>query len=319
MKYSRVTEADRIKIELLIKQQKSYTEIALEIGKHKSTVSRELARNRGKRGYRHQQAHLLATNREASKHGPYKMNKEICQSIKDKLEKKWSPEQISCRLKYEGKPTVSHETIYLYIYKDKENGGELWKNLRHGHRVRKRRFPSENRRGTIQNAVPISLRSKAANNRSRIGHWERDTMHGSDRKTSVLVFTDRKSRFNCFKMLSRRTATNVTAATLKAIGRLPVASITNDRGQEFSDHARCSKLIKTKIYFCDPYSSYQRGSNENRIGILRQYFPKGTDLRKINWRQLKTAEIEINNRPMKCLDWRTPYEVMMGKSCTRKL
>ena len=141
-------------------------------------------------------------------------------------------------------------------------------------------------------------------------------MLGKNRKTGVLVITDRKSRFNKFRKLNRRLAPKVTRETIKALKGLPVKSITNDRGQEFSDHERCSKKMRVQIYFCDPYSSYQRGTNENRIGILRQYFPKKTDLTNLSNKQLEKIEFEINNRPMKCLDWLTPYEVMMGKSCT---
>jgi transposase, IS30 family len=132
----------------------------------------------------------------------------------------------------------------------------------------------------------------------------------------VLVITDRKSRFNKFRKLNRRFAPKVTQETMKALKELPVKSITNDRGQEFSDHERCAEKMKVQIYFCDPYSSYQRGTNENRIGILRQDFPKKTDLTNLSNKELKKIEFEINNRPMKCLDWLTPYEVMMKKSCT---
>lgn len=197
-----------------------------------------------------------------------------------------------------------------------ELGGSTWAESAS---KRRRRFPSEERRGKIQNAVPISERPKKANKRKKLGHWERDTMLGKNRKTAVLVITDRKSRFNKFRKLNRRLAPKVTHETMKALQGLPVKSITNDRGQEFSDHERCAKKMKVKIYFCDPYSSYQRGTNENRIGILRQYFPKKTDLTLLSNRQLKKIEFEINNRPMKCLDWLTPYEVMMEKSCTGKL
>jgi IS30 family transposase len=144
-------------------------------------------------------------------------------------------------------------------------------------------------------------------------------MLGKDRKTGVLVITDRKSRFNKFRKLNRRTAPKVTKETITALKGLPKESMTNDRGQEFSDHERCAKKLNVQIYFCDPYSSYQRGTNENRIGLLRQYFPKGSDLSKLTNGQLKKIEFEINNRPMKILDWRTPYEVMMEKRCTGKL
>jgi transposase, IS30 family len=144
-------------------------------------------------------------------------------------------------------------------------------------------------------------------------------MVGRNHKSAVLVITDRKTRFNKLRKLNGKYARKVTKETITALKGLPKKSMTNDRGQEFSDHQAYEKKMKIKVYFCDPYSSYQRGTNENRIGILRQYFPKKTDLTKLTNRQLEKVEFEINNRPMKILDWRTPYEEMMVKSCTGKL
>lgn len=319
MKYRRVTSEDRLRIKDGLEAGVTKSAIADKLGFHKSTIGREIARNSGLRGYRPAQAQRLAKERENAKHGPYKLNPVLMMQILERLELRWSPEQISNRLRIEGHQTVSAETIYKLIDEDRKSGGDLWKFLRRSRRKRKRRFPSEDRRGQIQNATPISKRSKKANNRKNTGHWERDTMLGKDRKTGILVITDRKSRFNKFRKLNRRVAPKVTQETIKALKGLPIKSITNDRGQEFADHQNCAKKLKVQIYFCDPYSSYQRGTNENRIGLLRQYFPKKSDLSKLTNRQLKKIEFEINNRPMKCLDWLTPYEVMMKKSCTGKL
>jgi IS30 family transposase len=319
MVYRRVTGEDRLRIKDGLDAGLTKSAIADKLGFHKATITREISRNKGRRGYRPKQAQALATAREESKHWPYKLNPVVMTMVAERLELKWSPEQISNRLKLEGSCDISTETIYKFIDQDRVSGGSLWRHLRRASRKRRRRFPSEERRGKIQNAVPISERPKKANKRKKLGHWERDTMLGKNRKTAVLVITDRKSRFNKFRKLNRRLAPKVTHETMKALQGLPVKSITNDRGQEFSDHERCAKKMKVKIYFCDPYSSYQRGTNENRIGILRQYFPKKTDLTQLSNRQLKKIEFEINNRPMKCLDWLTPYEVMMEKSCTGKL
>jgi transposase, IS30 family len=315
MSYRRVTSEDRLRIKDGLDAGLSKTAIADKLGFHKSSITREITRNSGQRGYRVKQAQRFAKTREESKHWPYKLNPVVVTMIIERLELKWSPEQISNRLRIEDSADISTETIYRLINEDRENGGDLWRHLRRSGRRRKRRFPSEDRRGQIQNAVSISERPKSANKRQKLGHWERDTMLGKDRKTGVLVITDRKSRFNKFRKLNRRIAPKVTQETIKALKDLPVKSMTNDRGQEFSDHARCAKKMNVTIYFCDPYSSYQRGTNENRIGILRQYFPKKTDLTQLSNRQLKKIEFEINNRPMKCLDWLTPYEVMMDKSC----
>ncbi len=319
MSYCRVTYEDRIKIKLFLQQGKSESEIALQIDKHRSTVHREIKRNSGSRGYRVRQAQMLAESREANKHQAYKMNDEVLMAeVIELLNKKWSPEQISNRFKLENKPSISAETIYKYVYEDKRKGGYLWKNLRRSHRKRKRRFPNEERRGRIKNAKSISERSMAANKRKEVGHWERDTMIGLNRKTGILALVDRKSRFNKFIKLNRRLATNVTVKTILALKGLPLASITNDRGLEFADHEKCSEKLGVKIFFCDPYTSSQRGTNENRIGILRQYFPKKTDLKNVTPQMIKKVEFEINNRPMKCLDWKTPYEVMMEENVALK-
>jgi IS30 family transposase len=310
--YSRVTLEDRIKIKVFLQQGKCPAEIARELGKHRSTISREIKRNSGGRGYRINQAQRLAEAREAAKHAPYVMTEELKATVNQLLKKKWSPEQISNRLAKENLPTASAETIYKYVYMDRKNGGELWRHLRRSHRRRKPRFPSQNRRGVIKDATAIHERPKAAEKRKKKGHWERDTMLGLDRKTGILAMTDRKTRFNKFIKLDRRTAPKVTAATIKGLKGLPLRSITNDRGLEFAEHKKCSDKLGVKIYFCDPYSSHQRGTNENRIGILRQYFPKKSCLKKVTQGQIRKIEFEINNRPMKCLDWRTPYEAMMG-------
>jgi IS30 family transposase len=309
--YRRVTHEDRIVIKANLDVGLSKSEIADKLGFHKSTIGREITRNSGRRGYRPRQAQMRAQARQEAKQGPYKMDPVMMALIMERLELRWSPEQISNRLRIEGQPYVSAETIYKFIQEDQKNGGELWRNLRRSRRRRQRRFPSEDRRGKIQNARSISKRSRKANKRKKVGHWERDLMVGKNHQSAVLVITDRKSRFNKFRKLNGKHAKKVTKETVTALKDLPVKSGTNDRGQEFSDHRRCEKKMKVKIYFCDPYSSYQRGTNENRIGILRQYLPKKTDISGLTNKELQKIEFEINNRPMKCLDWMTPYEFMM--------
>ena len=313
MGYRRVAGEDRLRIKDGLDAGLTKTEIADKLGFHKSTVGREINRNKGKKGYRPKQAHRKAMEREASKHGPYKMNPVIMTQIIERLELKWSPEQISNRLRIEGEETVSAETIYKYIDEDRQNGGELWRHLRRSRRSRKRRFPSEDRRGKIQSARPISKRPMSANKRKSLGHWERDLMVGKNHKSAVLVVTDRKSRFNKFRKLDGKYAKKVTRETATALKGLPLKTMSNDRGLEFSDHQSYEKKMKVKVYFCDPYSSYQRGTNENRIGALRQYLPKKTDLKSLTNRELRKVEFEINNRPMKCLDWMTPYEIIIGE------
>lgn len=313
MSYRRVTYQDRLVIKASLKKGLSKTEIADKLGFHKSTISREVRRNKGQRGYRPQQAQRKAEARQSAKHDPYKMTPVLMTQIIERLEAKWSPEQISNRLNLEGQASVSPETIYKLIAEDQNQGGNLWTHLRRSRRRRKRRFPSIERRGPIKDARPLSERPRAAEKRVQKGHWERDLMIGKSQKSAVLVITDRKSRFNKFRKLDGKFAKKITRETILALRGLPKKSMSNDRGLEFADHKGYEKKTKVKVFFCDPYASQQRGTNENRIGILRQYFPKKTDLTGVTNKELQKVEFEINNRPMKCLDWLTPYEVIMGR------
>ncbi|MCB0363048.1 MAG: IS30 family transposase, partial [Bdellovibrionales bacterium] len=201
MGYRRVTLEDRIVIKVSLDVGLSRSEIADKLGFNKSTIGREITRNKGRRGYRPRQVQIKAEARIETKQGPYKMNPVMMSLILERLKLRWSPEQISHRLRIEGQPYVSTETIYNFIAEDQKNGGELWRHLRRSRRRRKRCFPSEDRRGMIQKARPISKRSQKANHWQRKGHWERDLMVGKNHKSAVLVITDRKSRFNKFRKL----------------------------------------------------------------------------------------------------------------------
>jgi hypothetical protein len=315
MNYRRVTNEHRICLKTMLEAGISQAKIALKLSFHPSTISRELGRNSGRRGYRLKQAQRLSNSRQEYRLLPRKMLPAIIEVVTEKIRLKWSPEQISNWLRINEQPYVSPQTIYTFLHEDKQSGGRLWKNLRYSHKRRRRRFPNEERRGTIQNARPISERSNSANRRKKRGHWERDTMLGKNRKNAVLVITDRKTRYNLFSKVSRRLAPLITSRTAKLLKGYPVRSITNDRGQEFAGHKKLERKLGKPVYFCEPYSSYQRGTNENRIGILRQYLPKGSDISKLHGRTLKRIENEINQRPMKCLGWRTPYELMLKKNC----
>jgi IS30 family transposase len=234
MGYRRVTSEDRLRIKENLDAGLSNSAIADKLGFHKSSIGREINRNKGGRGYRPKQAHQFAMAREAPKHGPYKMNPVVMLNIIERLELKWSPEQISNRLKRDGEEIVSTETIYKFIQEDQESGGELWRNLRRSQRVRKKRFPSEDRRGKIKDARPISKRSKKADKRKKVGHWERDLMVGKNHKSAVLVITDRKSRFNKFRKLNGKYAKKVTIETIKALKDLfGSRKLSHDLDQNF--------------------------------------------------------------------------------------
>jgi len=289
--------------------------IAAKLGFHRCTIGRELKRNCGSRGYRPNQAQELSERRQDYRFQARRLLPPIIAAIDRKLKIQWSPEQIYKRFQKQGLPCVSTETIYKHIAADRKSGGFLWRNLRYSHKRRKRRFPQGDRRGKIQDAVSIHDRPSEATKR-KLGHWERDSMLGKERKGGLLVMTERKSRFNKIILLQERKAPLITNATIKLMKDLPCKTITNDRGLEFFDHKNLSKKTKIPVYFCDPYSSYQRGTNENRIGVIRQYIKKGTKILNLSKKKLKIIEDRINHRPMKCLDWKTPYEVLYNKRCT---
>jgi transposase, IS30 family len=313
--YRRVTLEDRIRLKSFLESGLTQNEIAVKLGFCKSTISREISRNKGKRGYQCKQANRQAEERQQWRSIPRKMNRCMMRTVERLLKKKWSPEQISCRLAKEGRTTVSHETIYGHVYQDCIEGGVLFAHLRFSHRKRKPRFPRKNkdRRGIIHDAVSIEKRPQGANNRSRNGHWERDTMFGKDKRNSVLLIVDRKSRYLKLGKLKRRTAVLTNTKTKELLRRLPKKTMTNDRGREFTEHKQLSNQLGIPVFFCHPYSSSERGTCENRIGVLRQYLPKGKDLKHLKHKTLQAIEVELNNRPMKCLDWKTPYEVLYGK------
>lgn len=314
--YRRVTAEDRLLIKAYLDSGLTQSDIAVKLGFNKSTISRELCRNTGGRGYRHKQAQRLRDERQSWRSTPRKMNAQMIKTVEKLLARKWSPQQISERLRHEGQSTVSHETIYQHIYANYKSGGTLFSHLRFSHRTRKPRFPRKNkdRRGIIKNAVSIEQRPKGANNRTRFGHWERDTMFGKDKRNSVLLVVDRKSRYLKLGKLSRRTALLTLAKTKELLHKLPKKSMTNDRGMEFTDHEQLTKELDLPVYFCHPYTSSERGTAENRIGVVRQYLPKGSDLKHLKHKTLEIIEWELNNRPMKCLDWKTPYEVLFKKT-----
>lgn len=320
MKYRRVTYEDRIQMKAYLESGLKQKQIAIKLGCSESTISRELERNSlGRHFYIPRSAQWCAEVRQARyRLRPRKMHRDLVEKINKKLHEKWSPLQISNRLRIESHEYVCSETIYKHIKRDKEQGGTLWHNLCYSRKRRWRRFPGRKRAGPIQRELCIDKRSKKANDRKELGHWERDTMIGHGRKGAVLVLTDRRSRYNLFAKVPNLQSVGMTKATSKLLKSLPCASITNDRGREFADHQRLSKKLKIPVFFCDPYSAYQRGSNENRIGVLRRFFPKKTNLQQLQEAALHKAQWQMNHRPMKCLDWKTPYEVMFNKNCATK-
>jgi IS30 family transposase len=309
MSYTQLTQEQRYQISALLKTEHSQTEIAIVLGVHKSTISREVRRNLGKRGYRPKQAHCLALKRR----------KEVVQKripteawawIDEKLRQDWSPEQVSGWLKKYTDTAVSHEWIYQHIYQDKRVGGDLHKHLR-CQKKRRKRVGDYDRRGRIPNQVSIEKRPEIVELRARVGDWEADTIIGAGKQGVIVTLVERKSRLTLLKQVACRTAAAVEEAILELLNPYPTArhSITCDNGKEFSNHQAIAHKLQTDVYFAHPYASWERGTNENTNGLIRQYFPKDSNFLSITDDQILFVKERLNARPRKCLDFQVPTMV----------
>lgn len=310
--YSQLTSEQRYQIYALRKTEHTMAEIGQVVGVHKSTVSRELRRNTGGRGYRPKQAHRLALQRRDEK-VRFGIPESTWQRVEQLLREDWSPEQITLWLMEAGEQPASHESIYQYIYWDKNCGGDLHTHLR-CKKQRRKRYGSYDRRGKLINQVSIEERPDVVDERSREGDWELDTIIGKNHKQAIVTMNERVHRLIYLYKVETKDAESVAQAitrTLKAKG-LPVLTLTADNGREFGNHEYIAKELDADFYFAHPYSSWERGANENGNGLVRQYFPKGSDFTGITDSDLRRVERRLNNRPRKCLDMKTPNQVAFG-------
>jgi IS30 family transposase len=319
-RYLSVAEREEIAVGLAAGD--SLRVIAARLGRSPSTVSREVRRNsRGVRQYRALAAQGQAQWRAARpKTAKLAGNSELRGWVQGKLEENWSPEQISVMLRREfpGRPEmrVSHETIYQAIYVQGRGAlrRELAARLRTGRALRKPRRKDGERRGKIPGMVMISERPAEAEDRAVPGHWEGDLILGAGGRSAIGTLVERSTRFVMLLHLpDGHVADQVAAAMTAAMGTLPAQlrrSLTWDQGSEMAGHARIAVATDLDIYFCDPHSPWQRGSNENTNGLLRQYFPKGTDLAGHNRGHLDDVAAGLNSRPRKTLDWKTPAQAL---------
>ena len=313
--YRQLTEEDRIEIYAMTQAGKKQNEIAFKLGVNPGTISRELSRNTGLRGYRPKQAHQKALYRKNKARKAVKMTSETINYIESKLSEEHSPEQISQRMKLDPQwsgPVVSHERIYQHIWHNKADGGQLYKHLRIvGTKYKRKRRNSRDTRGMIKNRVGIESRPDIVERKIRIGDWEGDTIVGKNHKGALVTLVDRKSKLTLIKKVENYTAEAVEQAIVSAMEYLPRRhyTLTVDNGKEFSNHENVASKLQIKVYFADPYSAWQRGLNENTNGLIRQYVPKGSDVRIITRKQIEHIMNRLNNRPRKSLGYLTPNEV----------
>jgi transposase, IS30 family len=316
MRYHHLTTDARCQIYTLKSMGKSQKDIAKHLGVSASSISRELKRNAGKRGYRYKQADEMATQRrsEASSR-PTRMIPHVVTEIEAMLLKEWSPEQISGRLKLSD-ISVSHETIYAHVWANKKAGGTLYKSLRHAGKKYYRRSSGKSGRGCIPNRADIKDRPAIIETKQRLGDWEGDTIIGAKHKGVIVSAVDRKTKYTKLVKSEDKTAESVTQAVKRAFTNIPakaIRSITFDNGLEFSMHETITKQTGLACYFATPYHSWERGLNEHTNGLVRQYLPKSCNLSAVTDEQLQFVEDRLNNRPRKVLGYRTPREAFLDK------
>lgn len=314
-KYSQLTQDQRYQIYAFLKVNFSMTDIAKEIGVHKSTISREIRRNKGKKGYRPKQANIKACIRRSEATKFIKLTPELIDKINQLIRYDLSPEQVSGYLKRNDNIQISHEAIYKYLITNRSQGGTLYKHLRLFNKKYKKRYGAYDRRGQIPDRVSIDQRPAIVDTKKRIGDWETDTIIGKNHKGVILTIVERKTKLTLMQKLPNKRSDLVADAIIKLLlpYRHRVHTITTDNGKEFSNHKDIAKKLGTKIFFAHPYCSWERGLNENTNGLIRQYFPKKFNFNKITDKNIKFVMNRLNNRPRKLLDYATPNELFLGR------
>jgi IS30 family transposase len=295
----------------------SQRQIAIALGCSQSTISRELRRNQSEIGvYLPDTAQTKSEERrQSSKHPFANVTEAVIAEVKKGLKTYHSPEQIAGRLKREGKESISHETIYQMIYKNYQGCGEYREYLRRGRGKRKRRGGAKSKRGEIPGRVGIENRPAIADEKTEIGHWESDTVIGGNHIGVLVTHVDKASKFLVAGLAKDKTAREINRVTEELFQAIPGEkrkTFTCDNGKEFSGHQELSQKLDIDIYFANPYHSWERGLNEHTNGLIRQFFPKGTNLKIVKPESVQKVVNLINNRPRKCLDYRTPFEVFYG-------
>jgi transposase, IS30 family len=314
MAYCQLTQEERYAIAACHATGMSLRQIGRKLNRCTATISREYRRNatRHDGAYRAEKAHSYAVARRRRSRRGSQFSPAHLSQVDALLRQKWSPQQISGWCRRKRQMSISHETIYRRIRRDKTAGGSLWRHLRIMSKFGRKRYRSQDSRGVQPGKRHISERPKVVEPRRQLGHWEGDTVIGQDKRHCVLTLVERKSGYVVIKKMSTRTKEQANTALSRApIGlNRQVKTITLDNGTEFHGYGEIEKLFRVKFYFATPYHSWERGTNENTNGLIRQYLPKGTSMKELTQRDCDTIASELNARPRKRLGYKTPAELL---------
>lgn len=321
MSHRHLSSEERFAIEQLLLYGCGYREIGRRLKRHRSTIQREVARNGPRHAgdvYNGERAGRLARERRCRRrHRRRRDHAPLRDYVHRGLRLDWSPEQIAGRLRRDHprspRMRIAHETIYRWVYRDAADGGELHTHLRRRHRKRRKQGRYGTGRGLIPGRVSIHDRPAVAGTRRRHGDWEGDLVEGKRGTGGVVTLVERRSRFIAAARLPGKSAGPVADRIVELLQPLPRRwrrTLTLDNGKEFAAFRRIEDDTGIAVYFADPYAAWQRGANENGNGLLRQYLPKGVDMKTVSDARLASALETINHRPRKCLAYRTPVEVL---------
>ncbi len=313
MTYHQITFEERYTLGLLRRQGLAPATIARILGRHRSTILREVRRNRkaSDGGYRPQLANWYARGRRSRSRRNRRFAPADLRRVRRLLEQQWSPEQVAGYLWRHRRLRISHETIYRYIWADKRDGGTLYRHLRGAQKRRRKRYGRYDSRGRLAGKRPITARPVAVATRRQVGHWEVDTMLGAGQAgPCVLTLVERKTGYVVIGKLHGRTTVHVTQRATQLIRRQPrpVRTVTADNGTEFHDYATIERRTATRFYFATPHHAWERGTNENTNGLIRQYLPKGMSMAPVTQQDCNAIARQLNQRPRKRLGFRTPEE-----------
>jgi IS30 family transposase len=314
MGYQRMSEQERWCIDRWRQDDQGVREMARRLDRAPSSISREIARNTGQRGYRPKQAHEKA-QAKARRLGRRRFTESVQADAVRRLKDGWTPEMISWRARLEGRAWVCQETIYKYIYADAKTGGTLWQQLPRAKRKRQRRCPRQEGRGRgrIPNQCLIDTRPVEVETRRTVGHWEGDLINGARDTGNLVTLVERQTRFSLVGRTNSKVAEEVNGEIkylFQPLPRLVLRSVTFDNGKEFAWHEELAAATGLDVYFAHPYHAWERGTNENTNGLIRRLHPKKSSFAGIGTQELKRLDSFLNDRPRKCLGWRTPREKM---------